>query len=70
MFGPVVEHWMRNWPKEHQFLTNYPANLFANYSKELLSPVPLLIGVNQFDGVTQDIAGKCACTLYIIYAIF
>jgi hypothetical protein len=58
VFGPVVEHWMRNWPEQPIFLPNYPQNLIANYSNETMSPVPLLIGINEWDGVTLPYASN------------
>ncbi len=51
-FGPVVEHWMRSYPKKSSFIQNYPENL------EAVNVVPILIGVNEFDGVTLDWAGS------------
>jgi hypothetical protein len=59
VFGPVVEHWMRNGLEQPIFLPNYPQNLIANYSSETMSPVPLLIGnigINEWDGVTLPYA--------------
>ncbi|OXA63095.1 Venom carboxylesterase-6 [Folsomia candida] len=53
-FGPVLEHWMRNFPDRPSFINHFPQNLVANWSNETMSSVPLLIGANELDGITLD----------------
>ncbi|ODM94771.1 Esterase E4 [Orchesella cincta] len=50
-FGPVVEHWVRSFPKKKVFLPDYPLNILSDATNDTWGGIPIMMGVNSQDGL-------------------
>jgi len=48
---------MRNFPESPTFLPDYPQNILLEGVNGTIANVPFMTGVNEYDGVTMEMAG-------------